>query len=160
MYITSNYHGQPLSTAVINRAGGAAQKNVVPASSDPSLTTPEDVNRAVDGAEQRVNSAAETRESNQQRQRYVAAQTNAQRNQKAQAELYVSIASGGESADAYTPVTAQQLSSFYPPIRTSRLAEAIDGIELDAITLQADLQIRIDRAVGDHGSQSSLSILV
>ncbi len=151
---------QPISSSIINKAGSAAQRNVVPATTDPSLQTPEDVNRAVDQAEQRVNQANEARELDQRRQRSNVVQINAQRNQQAQQELYASIVSDSEISTGGNSTTAQQISSFAQPFHTYKVAQTTGQIDRQETDLQAELQSRIEESIGEGRPQSRFDIYV
>ncbi len=142
----------PPSTQVINRVGDAARSNVVPASDDPSLRTPEDVNNAVDAATQRVDEVQQSQESRREEARSAVVQLNGQQQQQDQVDLYLSIATG-ENVDTSTGVGAEAIADAAQTARRSELAGTIsDSDVLGPRERQQELQERIGEAIDDRPS--------
>ena len=143
----------PLTTRIINRAGEASQGNVVPSASDPSLVTPEDVNNAVDRADQRVDEARATQEARREDARSFVVQLNGQQQQQDQIDLYLSIVTG-EGVDSGSAVGVDTLVDAGQTLRRGELAEAIADSDLPGPRerQQQELLERIGEAVGDRPS--------
>lgn len=143
---------QPLTTRVINRAGEATQKNVVPSQTDPSLVTPEEVNSAVDRADQRVDQVRETQDARRDEVRSTVVQINGQQHQQDQVDLYLSIVTDDE-VDT-TAVNAGALSDINQTARRGEAAQLIADSELPGTRerQQQALLERIGEAVDDRPS--------
>ncbi len=143
---------QPLTTRVINRAGEATQKNVVPSQTDPSLVTPEEVNSAVDRADQRVDQVRETQDARRDEVRSTVVQINGQQHQQDQVDLYLSIVTDDE-VDS-TAVNAGALSDINQTARRGEAAQLIADSELPGTRErhQQALLERIGEAVDDRPS--------
>lgn len=95
MQVTGNSGNLPLSTQVINKYGP---------------TNPEQVNKAVDVATDRVNERQESRELSQATQRDAAARIYSANTQQRQIETYLAVASEGEVDSPPSPLeTVMQL---------------------------------------------------
>ncbi len=153
----------PSTTDIINRAGEAAQSNVVPSTTDPSLVTPEDVNTAVDNAEQQVNSAQQTRETTEENQRTAALQINAQQQQQDQVDLFVEISSG-EDIDSGNTVDINTLASLSRSSQRNQFATALEQRQTDPVNTQTleqqELQNRFQQAIGDNQTPPTIEVVV
>lgn len=89
MQVTGNSGNLPLSTQVINKYGP---------------TNPEQVNKAVDVATDRVNERQESRELSQAAQRDAAARIYSANTQQRQIETYLAVASEGEVDSQPSPL--------------------------------------------------------
>lgn len=89
MQVTGNSGNLPLSTQVINKYGP---------------TNPEQVNKAVDVATDRVNERQESRELSQAAQRDAAARIYSANTQQRQIETYLAVASEGEVDSPPSPL--------------------------------------------------------
>lgn len=89
MQITGSSSSLPLTTQIINKAGQAAQSPESPA-------TPEQVNRAVDRASDRVSETQAGREQNQTERRTYAAQIYSANSQQKQIDTYIAVASDAD----------------------------------------------------------------
>ncbi|MDG1579701.1 hypothetical protein [Pseudomonas sp. GOM6] len=95
MQVTGNSGNLPLSTQVINKYGPAS---------------PEQVNKAVDAASDRVSERQESRELSQAAQRDAATRIYSANTQQRQIETYLAVASEGEVDSRPSPLeTATQL---------------------------------------------------
>lgn len=88
MQVTGSSSSLPLSTQIIKKAGQAAQ-------SPESPVSPEQVNRAVDRASDRVSETQASREQNQTERRTYAAQLYSANSQQKQIDTYLAVASDG-----------------------------------------------------------------
>ncbi|MGH1373914.1 MAG: hypothetical protein ACRBBW_17880 [Cellvibrionaceae bacterium] len=142
----------PLTTRIINRAGEAAQKNVVPSQTDPALVTPEEVNAAVDRADQRVDQVGETQAARREDTRSAIVQINGQQQQQDQVDLYLSIVTE-ESVDS-SGGNVGALSDLNQTLRRGETAQAIADSELTGPRerQQQTLLERIGEAVDDRPS--------
>lgn len=118
MQVSASSGNLPLSTQVIKRAGEAAQAPEAP-------VTPEQVNKVVDNASDRVQQAQDNRAAEQTNRRSAAAQLYNVQNQQNQIDTYLAVASEGEIEPRESNLeAAQELSQN---VQRNQLAEAIDS---------------------------------
>lgn len=118
MQVSAASSNLPLSTQVIKRAGEAAQAPGSPIS-------PEQVNKTVDAASDRVQQAQDNRAAEQTSRRSTAAQLYSANSQQNQIDTYLAVASEGEVEPSEGNLeAAQELSE---DVQRYRVAEAIDS---------------------------------
>ncbi len=118
MQVSAASSNLPLSTQVIKRAGEAAQAPGAP-------VTPEQVNKAVDAASDRVQQAQDNRAAEQTSRRSTTAQLYSANSQQNQIDTYLAVASEGEVESSEGNLeAAQELSE---DVQRYRVAEAIDS---------------------------------
>ena len=118
MQVSAASSNLPLTTQVIKRAGEAAQAPGAP-------VTPEQVNKAVDAASDRVQQAQDNRAAEQTSRRSTAAQLYSANSQQNQIDTYLAVASEGEVESSESNLeVAQELSE---DVQRYRVAEAIDS---------------------------------
>lgn len=118
MQVSAASSNLPLSTQVIKRAGEAAQAPGAP-------VTPEQVNKTVDAASDRVQQAQDSRAAEQTSRRSTAAQLYSANSQQNQIDTYLAVASEGEVESSESNLeVAQELSE---DVQRYRVAEAIDS---------------------------------
>lgn len=142
----------PLSSRIIDRAGEAAQKNVVPSQTDPTLVTPEDVNSAVNRAGERVDDVREAQDARREDTRSAIVQINGQQQQQDQIDLYVSVATDADVDNSNT--NAQALSDLNQTIRRGEAAQLVADADLQGPRerQQQTLLERIGGAIDDRPS--------
>jgi len=147
----------PLSARVISRAGEAAQKNVVPSSTDPSLITPEDVNNAVDRADQRIDQVRDAQSSRREDTRSAIVQLNGQQHQQDQIDLYLSVVTGEEVDQGGSGAIVE--TDINQTVRRGEVAQSIADSDIQGPRerQQQALLDRIAEAIEDRPSiQSSV----
>lgn len=92
----SSYSSQPLSSTLIQALGDKAKHNVVPSQQDPSLITPEDVNRAIRSAEVSLSHASEQQQAQADAKRSALVGLNGAQHQQQMIDVYLQVASDGE----------------------------------------------------------------
>lgn len=142
----------PLTSRIINRAGEAAQKNVVPSQTDPTLVTPEDVNSAVDRADERVDSVRETQDARREDARSAIVRINGQQQQQDQIDLYLSVVTDDDVNSS--SVNAQALGDLNQTIRRGETAQFLADTDLQGPRerQQQELLERIGGAIDDRPS--------
>lgn len=107
MQVAATNNSLPISTQIIKKTGPAAQ------APDASLN-PEQINKTVDKASDRVSSAQASREQTQTDRRTYATQLYSANSQKNQLDIYMAVASEGEadSPSKSTPSTQQVLDAY------------------------------------------------
>jgi len=81
----------PVSTRVIQSAGEAAEKNVVPSQTDPSIVaTPENINKLTDKAEVRLQDKQQIEQAEQEAVRSLAVDVNQIQHQQKLVDQYIS----------------------------------------------------------------------
>ncbi|WP_440874636.1 hypothetical protein [Thalassotalea sp. PLHSN55] len=131
-----NTNSVPLSTRVIQSAGEAAEKNVVPGQTDPSIVaTPENVNKAVDYAADGVANKQQTEQANQEAIRSLVVDVNHAQHQQDLVDQY--IAQSTDTNESSPTVNVYELAQQQKKTNTietlSNVSEAKDRFS-DAIT--------------------------
>ena len=136
-----NTSSTPVSSRIIQNAGDAAQRNVVPSQTDPSLVTPEDVNRRVSETEASVSAAQQSREQQQTEARTNALNTAANQSRQDLFDQFLAQSTDAETSSNTSGVSLSRgdLQSFSEQARAASL-ESFD----DVLARQRELQQRFD----------------
>ncbi|UUY09267.1 hypothetical protein LRS11_04320 [Pseudomonas sp. J452] len=108
----------PLSTQIINKAGQAAQ-------APDARANPEQVNKAVDRAADRVVEQQESKELSQSNRRSAATQLYSATSQQRQIDTYLAVASEGEIDSQ--PSTVETALELRDDVRRNEVAQNIDS---------------------------------
>lgn len=116
MQVSGYSSSLPLSTQIINKAGQAAQSPSAPVS-------PEQVNKAVDRASDRVTERQDSRELSQTNRRTAATQLYSANSKQEQLDTYLAVASEGEIDSQ--PSMVETAVELRDDIRRNELAQNI-----------------------------------
>ncbi len=115
----------PLSTRIISTAGEKAQANVVSGEGP----TPEDVNKAVNQASERVNEIQTEQQAIAQTRRDTAATLKTGRDQQQAIDQYIEATTGEETES--TGLSAVDFAALSRSARLNTLATSIDGNDIN-----------------------------
>ncbi len=119
MQVTGYSSNLPLSTQIIKKAGQAAQ-------SPDARANPEQVNKAVDRAADRVVEQQESKELSQSNRRSAATQLYSATSQQRQIDTYLAVASEAEIDSQ--PSTVETALELRDDVRRNEVAQNIDSI--------------------------------
>lgn len=124
--IPNSYSSQPLSSSLIQSLGDKAKQNVVPSQQDPSLVTPEDVNRALKSAEVTL---SEQQQAQSDAKRSALVGLNGAQHQQRMIDTYLHVASDGDYSSSPSRSTHAALNIIEQAEQGAQISRAIEWLQ-------------------------------